>query len=94
VLQRPLVLAPLRGHVVRLVLRRALFLAVVGVAVGSVLALLLGQVLASVLQGVSGNEVSIYVGVPLLLLAVSALASWVPARRALSVDPVISLQAE
>ncbi len=80
--------------VVRLVMMRALVLAGVGIAIGSAIALPMGQVLASVLEGVNGNELSIYLGVPALLLAISLLACVVPLRRAVRVDPVVSLRSE
>ena len=54
----------------------------------------MGRVLASVLEGVNVNEPLIYLGVPAVLLVVTLLASFVPARRALDVDPVVSLRSD
>lgn len=82
------------GHVVRLVLRRALLLASIGIVIGIAIALPMGQILASVLEGVDGNELWIYAGVPTLLLVITLSACLVPLRRALRVDPVVSLRAE
>lgn len=83
-----------RGSVLRLVVGRALALSGVGIALGTAVAILLGRVLSSVLEGVNASEPLVYAGVPALLLAVTALAALAPVRRALAVDPVASLRAE
>ena len=83
-----------RSDVLRLVMGRGLRLASVGIVVGVALAFPMGRVLASVLEGVNANEPLIYLGVPAVLLVVTLLASFVPARRALAVDPVVSLRSD
>jgi putative ABC transport system permease protein len=66
----------------------------VGSAIGAVVALALGYVLRDRLVGVHFGDPTIYLGVPLLLLAVATLACWLPARRAARVDPLVALRAE
>lgn len=82
------------GSIVRLVVQRALGLAGIGVLIGVPGAWLVGQALAALLQGVRGDELAIYAGVPLLLVALTLAASLGPVRRALRVDPAATLRAE
>ena len=83
-----------RQKVVGLVLGRGMVLTVVGVAAGLVAAYWLTRVLASLLFGVEALDAPTYATVAVVLVAVSALASWLPARRAAHVDPVIAMRAE
>jgi ABC-type antimicrobial peptide transport system permease subunit len=64
-----------------------LALAVTGVAIGVVTAALLTRFISSLLYGVGTLDVTTYVGVASILLAVAVLASYLPARRAARVDP-------
>ena len=83
-----------RQKVVGLVLGRGLVLTVVGVTVGLVAAFWLTRILASMLFGVESMDPLTYASVAIVLVGVAALASWVPARRAARVDPVIAMRAE
>jgi ABC-type antimicrobial peptide transport system permease subunit len=83
-----------RQKVVSLVLTRGLVLTVVGVAVGLVAAFWMTRVLASLLFGVDALDPVTYAGVAIVLVGVAAVASWIPARRAARVDPVIAMRAE
>jgi predicted permease len=83
-----------RGHVMKMITKQGMWLAVVGVMIGLLLALGLVRVLSSLLIGVSGYDVGIFVLVPLLLAAVALLASYLPARRATKVDPLVALRYE
>ena len=76
------------------VLGRGLALSSVGALAGTVAALALGQVVQSMLFGVSARDPLILSGVALLMLLVTVVASVVPARRASSVDPVVALRLE
>jgi len=89
-----LALGASRTSVVRLVAGEALGLIGVGVGLGLATALASGRVLAALLFDVSTRDVSTFALVSLLLVVVGVLASSVPARRAVRVDPVVALRAE
>jgi predicted permease len=78
----------------RLVLGRGLRLTAVGVGIGLVVALALGRVIESMLFGVSPFDVATMLTVPVILGLVSLLASWIPARRAMRLDPVRAMRDE
>jgi putative ABC transport system permease protein len=82
------------GQVGRLVVGQGLKLAVIGVGIGAAVALGVTRLLGSLLFAVSATEPFVYVGLTLLLLSIAAVASWVPARRAMKVDPMVALRAE
>ncbi len=87
-------LGAVRRDVVGLVLRQGVGLAAAGVAVGSLLAALAMQPLASFLPGVAPLDPLTFAGVAILLSAVTLLACWVPAVRAARVDPIQALRTE
>jgi predicted permease len=73
---------------------RGLSLAAIGIGLGLVLSLLSSGVVSILLFGISPTDPVVFVGVPLLLAAVSGLACYMPARRALRVDPLSALRQE
>ncbi len=77
-----------------MVVRQGVVLAVVGVAIGLVGALAVSRLLASALYGVSATDPSTFLLIPLMLAGVALLASYLPARRAAQVDPVVALRSE
>jgi putative ABC transport system permease protein len=77
-----------------MVLRRGLALAGVGLGIGLAGAMLLTQVINSMLYGVSRFDVVTFALVPLLLAAVALVACLIPASRAATVDPVVALREE
>jgi ABC-type antimicrobial peptide transport system permease subunit len=82
------------GQVMRSVLADALALIGAGVAIGCVAALALVRFISSLLYGVSSTDPAVYAGTAAILIAVGALASYLPARRASRVDPVVALRCE
>jgi predicted permease len=82
-----------RGILVAIV-RQGLQLALIGIASGLVGAFALSRLLRSMLVGVKPGDPGTFVGVSLLLLTVALLASYIPARRATQVDPMVALRYE
>jgi putative ABC transport system permease protein len=89
-----LALGATRGEVFRLILGRGLLLAAIGAAGGVGAALWLTRVMETLLFSVSRTDPATFAAVPLTLIAVAALACYVPARRAMKVDPVIALRGD
>jgi putative ABC transport system permease protein len=83
-----------RSDVMRLVLRQGLILAFAGACVGLAGALILSHLMAGVLYGVGPNDPATFAAVSILLMVVALLACYVPARRAMRVDPMIALRDE
>jgi putative ABC transport system permease protein len=77
-----------------LVLRQGLAMAVAGIVLGIAGALALGGLLRGTLYGVAATDAVTFAAVPLVLLAVSALACEMPARSATRVDPSVALRSE
>jgi putative ABC transport system permease protein len=83
-----------RGDVLRLALGQALSVTAAGVGIGLVLAYAAGRLMAANLFGVVRLEAATFALLALVLSAVSLLAAYIPARRALRVDPAAALRAE
>jgi predicted permease len=81
-----------RGSIVKSVLRQAIELAAVGLAVGVVGAGIVARLMAGLLYGVTSTDASAFLAVAAVLLVVAVLASYLPARRAVRVDPVATLR--
>ena len=82
------------GNVLRLVLKEGLALVGGGVAAGLIVAAAATRLLASFLYGVSPLDATTFVAIPLVLALVALLASYLPARRAVKVDPMVALRYE
>jgi predicted permease len=82
------------GDILKMVLRQGLVIVVVGVFAGLLLAFALARTLGDVLVGVTSTDPLTYVSVSLLLTAVALLACYIPARRAMRVDPMVALRYE
>jgi putative ABC transport system permease protein len=81
-----------RGDVMRLILGQGLRLTVLGLGLGILVALGLMRVLVSLLFDVRAYDPSTYTAVTVLLTAVAVLACYIPARRAMRVDPMVALR--
>ncbi len=84
-----------RGRdVINMIFRQTIMLTVIGIAIGSALALAAARLIKGSLYGVGAADPITFVSMAALWLAVSALAAWLPARRATRVDPLIALRCE
>ncbi len=81
-------------NVLRMVLRQGLILTGIGIAIGLVIALVLGRFTASVLYGTSGTDLLTFVAVSGVLLATATIATLIPAMRAAHVEPTVALRYE
>ena len=81
-------------RVVSMVVGRGLMLAVLGVALGTAGAYAVTRVLRGLLYGVSERDPLTFAGVAVLLGVVALVASWIPARRAARVDPLVAMRPE
>ena len=83
-----------RSDVITMIVRQGLSLAAVGIVVGLFAAFGVTRVVSSLLIGVSPTDAVSFASVPVFLAAVALVASFVPARRATRVDPIIALRNE
>jgi predicted permease len=83
-----------RNDVFRLVLRQGMLLTLAGLGAGIAGALLLSRLMAKVLYGVPPTDPITFASVAILLAGVALFATWLPARRAMRVDPMIALRYE
>lgn len=81
-----------RGDIVQMVVVQGMRLSAVGIAIGLIAAIVLGRVMTSMLVGVKATDPATFVTMVVLFLAITALASWLPARRAAGLDPKEALQ--
>jgi ABC-type antimicrobial peptide transport system permease subunit len=72
-------------------LRKGVALAGLGIVAGLVVSAFTASMMASLLYGVRPHDPAVFLIVPLLLFAIAVLASYLPARRATMVDPIIAL---
>jgi ABC-type antimicrobial peptide transport system permease subunit len=77
-----------------MILKEALFVVSVGVIGGLIMAFASGRVIASLLFGGGGTGVTVYIVVPLMLIGVAMLASFIPAYKATRIDPYDALRHE
>jgi putative ABC transport system permease protein len=81
-----------RAHILGVVLRQGFVLALTGVGLGLVAALLFAKLMASMLYKTGGHDLVTFIAAPLVLVAVALVASYLPARRATKVNPVDALR--
>jgi putative ABC transport system permease protein len=82
------------GEIAGMVTRQGIALTIVGIVAGLALFALVARFIRSRLFGVAPGDPLTLITVSLVLVAIAALASWIPARRASKVDPMIALRAE
>jgi predicted permease len=87
-----LALGAQRRDILRMVVRQGLGLAIAGAGVGLVCALIVSHLMAGMLYGVRPSDPMTFAGVALLLIGVALPACYIPARRAIRVDPLVALR--
>jgi predicted permease len=81
-----------RAQILKLVLGQCALLAVAGISAGLIMAAVTAPMIATLLYGVRPLDVNVFLTVPLILFVVSFTASYVPARRAAKVNPIVALR--
>ncbi|HKV94747.1 MAG TPA: FtsX-like permease family protein, partial [Candidatus Angelobacter sp.] len=81
-----------RGSILKLFLQKGIVLAGLGIVAGMVVSVSTASLMTSLLYGVRPHDPAVFLIVPLLLLAVAVLASYLPARRATKVNPMNALR--
>lgn len=89
-----LALGAQQSDVLKLVLKQGLGMASIGIAIGLIGALALGQLISSLLYGISPIDPLTFLGVTFIFLLCALLASYSPARKAARTEPTITLRAE
>ena len=89
-----LALGAQRGTILKMVLRQGLSLAAAGAGAGLIGALIVTHLMAGLLYGVSPNDLTTFAGVTFVLTAVALAASYIPALRAMRLDPITTLHSE
>jgi ABC-type antimicrobial peptide transport system permease subunit len=83
-----------KADVLRMVLRQGLALSLAGIALGGIASIGVARALAAAMVGVGAPNPLLYVATPAMLIALPAAASYLPARRAARVDPLVALREE
>jgi putative ABC transport system permease protein len=83
-----------KSDVLKLAVGQGLKLVLIGIAIGLVAAFVLTRVMVTLLFGISATDPTTFVTISLVLISVALLASYIPARRATKVDPMIALRYE
>src|SRR5262245_56687234 len=81
-------------NVLQMILKEAIILVVLGMATGWIAAAIISRLLAGFLYGISPLDAITFVFIPIVLVLVALVASYLPARRATKVDPIVALRYE
>jgi putative ABC transport system permease protein len=82
------------GSILRMILGEGAVMAVIGLVAGGIIAIPLSRLLDGLLFGVQPADPATIAGAAALLLTVALVAAWIPARRAMTVDPMTALRRE
>ena len=80
--------------ILKMVMGQGLIVTLIGIGIGLLGTVIIARTLSSLLFGVSATDLPTFAGVSLLLIGVSLLACYIPARRAIKVDPMDALRYE
>jgi len=80
--------------ILHMILRQGVQLAVIGTAAGLVVALISSRLMQGLLYGVQPRDTIVFISVPLVLFAVAIFSTYLPARRATRIDPIVALRSE
>ena len=83
-----------RANILGMVFRQGSGAGLVGVAIGLLLAVALARLLAAVIWGVSATDAVTFAAIPLVLILAAGSAVYIPARRAIKIDPMAALRTE
>jgi len=81
-------------NVLQMILRRGMLTTLAGLAIGLPLAFGFSRLMASLIYGVNATDPVSFLGIPLALVGAAALAVYIPARRAMNIDPIVALRYE
>jgi ABC-type antimicrobial peptide transport system permease subunit len=81
-----------RTDILKLIVTKGVLLSIIGIVAGLIFSAPAASMMASLLYGVRPHDPVVFFAVPLLLFAVAVLASYIPARRATKVDPIVALR--
>ena len=82
------------SNILRLVVRQGMTLAIIGITAGVIGAFALSRVMSALLFGVSARDAITFIAVPTILAIIALAACYIPARRAIKVDPIVALRYE
>ena len=82
------------GKVLALVMRQGIVLTLIGVAIGIAGSLVLTKAIAGLLYGITPTDASTFIGTALLFAAIALIATYIPARRAATLDPTVAFRYE